>query len=58
MSNENINKEVKDQCHRYIINMVMYNLSKLENIPMNSVYDGSDMTPVDKLKLKNIIAND
>lgn len=34
--------------------MVMYNLSKLENIPMNSVYDGSDMTPVDKLKLKNI----
>jgi len=34
--------------------MVLYNLSKLQNISMNSVYDGSDMTPVDKLNLKYI----
>lgn len=34
--------------------MVEYNLAKIENISLNSVYDGSDMSPLDKLKLKNI----
>ena len=34
--------------------MVLYDLSKIENITMNHLYDGSDKSIEDKLKLKNI----